>query len=26
KFPSGVYFYQLKVGNQVQSKKMILIK
>jgi len=25
-FPSGVYFYQLKVGNQVQSKKMILIK
>lgn len=26
KFPSGVYFYQLKVGNQVQSKKMVLIK
>ena len=26
KFPSGVYFYQLKVDNLVQSKKMILIK
>ncbi len=26
KFPSGVYFYQLKVSNQVQSKKMLMIK
>ena len=26
KFPSGVYFYQLQVGNLVQSKKIILIK
>ncbi|MBK7630733.1 MAG: T9SS type A sorting domain-containing protein [Ignavibacteriales bacterium] len=24
--PSGVYFYQLKVGEYVESKKMILIK
>ncbi len=23
---SGIYFYQLKVGNQVQSKKMLMIK
>ena len=26
KLASGVYFYQLQVGNFVQSKKMILIK
>ncbi len=26
KYPSGIYFYQLKVGNLVQIKKMILIK
>jgi hypothetical protein len=26
KFPSGVYFYQLKAGNLTQSKKMILLK
>ena len=25
-FASGVYFYQLEVGNQVQSKKMLMIK
>jgi uncharacterized delta-60 repeat protein len=24
--PSGVYFYQLKVGNYINTKKMILIK
>jgi hypothetical protein len=26
KFPSGIYFYQLKAGNLVQSKKMLMIK
>ena len=25
-FPSGVYFYQLKAGDYIQSKKMILLK
>ncbi|MCW8802899.1 MAG: T9SS type A sorting domain-containing protein, partial [Ignavibacteriaceae bacterium] len=24
--PSGVYFYQLKTGNNVRTKKMILMK
>jgi hypothetical protein len=24
--PSGVYFYQLKAGDYVQSRKMILLK
>ena len=24
--PSGIYFYQLKVGNYIQTKKMMLIK
>ena len=26
KFPSGIYFYQLKIGNQIHTKKMILLK
>jgi hypothetical protein len=26
KFPSGVYFYQIKAGNFIQTKKMILLK
>ena len=26
RFPSGVYFYQLKAGSYAQSKKMILLK
>ena len=26
KFPTGVYFYQLKAGSYVETKKMILIK
>ena len=24
--PSGVYFYQIKVGDFVQTKKMVLMK
>jgi hypothetical protein len=26
KFPSGIYFYQLQIGNQIHTKKMILLK
>lgn len=26
KFPSGIYFYQLRAGNYTQTKKMLLIK
>ncbi|MBS4027042.1 MAG: T9SS type A sorting domain-containing protein [Ignavibacteriales bacterium] len=26
KFPSGLYFYQLKAGNFSETKKMILMK
>jgi hypothetical protein len=25
-FPSGVYFYQLKTENYIETKKMILLK
>ena len=26
KYPSGVYFYQIQIGNHIQIKKMILLK
>ncbi|MCW8810353.1 MAG: T9SS type A sorting domain-containing protein [Ignavibacteriaceae bacterium] len=26
RFSSGIYFYQLKVGEFIQTKKMVLIK
>jgi hypothetical protein len=26
KYPSGIYFCVLKIGNNIQTKKMILLK
>ena len=26
KFPSGVYFYQLKAGSFIEAKKMVILK
>jgi len=26
KLPSGVYYYSLKVGNSIQTKKLIFLK